>query len=104
MPRRYPPEFRRKVLDLLKAGRSVIEVASDLEISTQTIYNWRRQDLIDSGLKKIRDAGRFPRGRHRPAADEMAGTDGTARVGRLVRRTIVPSSASLQAWRSRPNG
>lgn len=49
MPRRYPPGFGRKVLDLLKAGRSVAELVWDLEISDQTIYNWRRQDLIDTG-------------------------------------------------------
>ncbi|WP_197701119.1 transposase [Micromonospora coriariae] len=49
MPRRYPPEFRRKVLNLLKAGRSVAELVRDLEVSDQTIYNWRRQDLIDTG-------------------------------------------------------
>ncbi|MFI2652894.1 IS3 family transposase [Micromonospora fulviviridis] len=49
MPRSYPPEFRRKVLDLLKAGRSVAELVRDLEISDQTIYNWRRQELIDTG-------------------------------------------------------
>ncbi len=49
MPRRYPPEFRRKVLDLLKAGRTVPDLARDLQISDQTIYNWRRQDLVDSG-------------------------------------------------------
>ncbi|BCJ70426.1 hypothetical protein GCM10009779_34250 [Polymorphospora rubra] len=49
MSRRYPPEFRRKVLDLLKAGRSVAELVRDLEISDQTIYNWRRQELIDTG-------------------------------------------------------
>ncbi len=49
MPRRYPPEFRRKVLDLLKAGRTVAELVRDLQISDQTIYNWRRQELIDTG-------------------------------------------------------
>ncbi|BCJ65735.1 hypothetical protein [Polymorphospora rubra] len=32
MPRRYPPEFRRKVLALFKAGRSVAELVRDLEI------------------------------------------------------------------------
>lgn len=48
--RGYPPEFRRKVLDLLDAGRSVVEVARDLGISTQSIYTWRRQDRIDRGL------------------------------------------------------
>jgi putative transposase len=49
VPRRYPPEFRRKVLDLLRAGRTVAELSRDLQISDQTIYNWRRQHLIDTG-------------------------------------------------------
>ena len=49
MPRRYPAEFRRKVLDLVAAGRPVAQVAHDLQISAQTIYTWRRQQLIDSG-------------------------------------------------------
>lgn len=48
---RDPPEFRRKVLDLVEAGRSVAEVARDLEISDQSIYTWRRQDRIDRGLQ-----------------------------------------------------
>jgi transposase-like protein len=48
--RRYPPEFRRKVLDLIEAGRGVAEVAHDLEISEQSIYAWRRQDRIDKGM------------------------------------------------------
>lgn len=49
MPRRYPPEFRRKVLDLIASGRKVTEVACDLGVSGQTIYNWRNQDRIDRG-------------------------------------------------------
>ena len=49
MPRRYPAEFRRKVLDLVAAGRPAAQVARDLQISAQTIYTWRRQQLIDSG-------------------------------------------------------
>ena len=48
--RGYPPEFRRKVLDLLESGRSVADVARDLQISDQSIYSWRRQDRIDRGL------------------------------------------------------
>ncbi|MDE8649970.1 transposase [Rhodococcus qingshengii] len=46
MPRRYPPEFRRKVLDLLKSGPTV---AAGLDVTEQTIYNWRNQELIDTG-------------------------------------------------------
>ena len=49
MPRSYAPEFRKKVLDLIETGRPVKQVAEMLGISDQTIYNWRRQQLIDSG-------------------------------------------------------
>ncbi len=38
MPRRYPEEFRRKVLDLAAAVRPVAQVAADPGISDQTIY------------------------------------------------------------------
>lgn len=51
MPRRYPVEFRRKVLDLIEAGRPVVEVAAQLGVSDQTIYNWRHQDQIDHGMR-----------------------------------------------------
>jgi transposase-like protein len=36
MPRRYPPKFRRKVLDLIASGRKVADVARDLGVSGQT--------------------------------------------------------------------
>jgi transposase len=49
--RGYPPEFRRKVLDLVAAGRPIVDVARDLGISAQSIYTWRRQDRIDQGLE-----------------------------------------------------
>jgi transposase-like protein len=49
VPKSYPPEFRRKVIDLVESGRPVAQVAVDLGISEQTIYVWRRQHLIDTG-------------------------------------------------------
>jgi transposase len=49
--RGYSAEFRRKVLDLLAEGRSVASVAHDLDVSDQTIYNWRRQDRVDRGIQ-----------------------------------------------------
>ncbi len=55
--RGYPPEFRRRVLDLIEAGRKVTDVARDLGISTQTIYNWRRQHRIDQGLESGLSSG-----------------------------------------------
>ena len=51
MPYRHPPVFRRKVLDLLAAGGSVAPLSADLGVSDQTIYNWRRHDVIDRGLE-----------------------------------------------------
>ena len=49
--RGYPPEFRRKVLDLVQTGRPIAEIAQAPGISTQSIYTWRRQDRIDRGLE-----------------------------------------------------
>ena len=51
MPYRYPPEFRRRVLDLIATGRSVASIAADLGVSDQTIYTWRKQELIDTGVE-----------------------------------------------------
>jgi transposase len=48
--RGYPPEFGRKVLDLIEVGRPIAEVAKTLGISAQSIYTWRRRDRIDKGL------------------------------------------------------
>lgn len=48
-PKRYPPEFRRRVLDLLDSGKRVTQVARDLGVSDQTVCNWRRQESIDRG-------------------------------------------------------
>jgi len=49
--RGYPPEFRRRVIDLVEGGRKVAEVAVELEVSEQTIHSWRRQARIDAGLE-----------------------------------------------------
>ncbi|MEZ5374881.1 MAG: transposase [Acidimicrobiales bacterium] len=47
----YPAEFRRRVLDLVDAGRPIADIARDLGISDQTVYNWRRQDRVDRGVE-----------------------------------------------------
>jgi transposase-like protein len=47
--RGYPAEFRQRVLELVASGRKVVDVARDLGVTEQTIYNWRRQDRIDRG-------------------------------------------------------
>lgn len=51
MPRTYDPEFRRRVIDLLRSGRSVASVVKDLGLSQATVHRWKAQDLIDRGLR-----------------------------------------------------
>jgi len=51
MPRPYPPEFRQRALDLVGSGRPVPEVAKLLGIAESCLYRWKKQDLVDRGLK-----------------------------------------------------
>lgn len=44
-PRAYPPEFRHKVLELVRSGRSVAEVSRQFNVTRQTINEyWRFYD------------------------------------------------------------
>ncbi len=47
----YPPEFRRKIIDLVRAGRPARAVAQEFQLSRQTISNWCKQDDLDSGRR-----------------------------------------------------
>ena len=60
--RGYPPEFRRRVLEPVEAGRRVADVARDLGISEQSVYVWRRH--ASPVLMDIRRA--LPVGVNRP--------------------------------------
>jgi putative transposase len=51
MPRPYPPEFRRRALDLVESGRSIRDVAASLGIAESCLYRWRNHDLAGRGLK-----------------------------------------------------
>jgi transposase len=51
VPRTYDPEFRRRVLELVRAGRPVRVVAAELGLAEATVYRWKAQDLIDCGVK-----------------------------------------------------
>lgn len=53
MPQRhrdaYPPEFRRKLIELARTGRTPEQLAEEFEPSAQTIRNWIAQDQRDAG-------------------------------------------------------
>jgi len=50
-PHSYPPEFRRKIIELVRSGRSGNQVAEEFKISRQTLSNWLKQDDLDTGRR-----------------------------------------------------
>lgn len=50
MPFAYSSEFRERVLDQVRAGRPVAELARDLGMHQSTLHRWKRQDRVDRGL------------------------------------------------------
>ena len=54
MPRsrlRYPAEYRRQMVELVRSGRSPDHLAREFEPSAQSIRNWVRQADRDEGLR-----------------------------------------------------
>jgi len=48
---RYPPEYKERIVELVRAGRSPGSVAREFEPSAQTIRNWVKQADLDEGLR-----------------------------------------------------
>ena len=48
----YPPEFRRQMVELVKAGRTPEELGKKFEPSAQAIRNWVAQAERDEGLRE----------------------------------------------------
>ncbi len=54
MPRshpRYAPEYRRRIVELARAGHSVTELAREFEPTVETIRQWVKQSELDEGLR-----------------------------------------------------
>lgn len=47
----YPAEYRRRLIELVRAGRSPEELAKEFEPSPNTIWKWATQADIDEGLR-----------------------------------------------------
>ena len=48
----YPPEFRQRMVELVRSGRGPEELAREFEPSAQTIRNWVNQADLDAGRRK----------------------------------------------------
>ena len=54
MPKSRPPyaaEYRRRMLDLVRAGRSAESLEKEFGLSAQTVRNWVRQADLDAGRR-----------------------------------------------------
>ena len=54
MPRNhppYPPELRRRLVEMVRAGRSPVDLAKEFEPSDPCIRNWVRQADRDAGKR-----------------------------------------------------
>ena len=49
MPHSYSSQYREMVLAQVSAGRSVAELAAELEVSAAAIFRWKKQDRVDRG-------------------------------------------------------
>lgn len=49
MPRRYPEEFKREAVGLVRQGRSLRDVAESLGCSDQSLRIWVKQAEVDIG-------------------------------------------------------
>jgi transposase len=47
----YPPEFRRQMVELIRAGRTPNELAREFEPTAESIRNWIKQAEIDEGQR-----------------------------------------------------
>ena len=53
MPAAKPPEFRRRAVDLARAGEQpVAKIAKDLGISESCLRRWMDADGVDAGRKE----------------------------------------------------
>ena len=88
----YPPEYRERIIELVRGGRSYASVAREFEPSEQCIRNWVRQ--------ADRDAGRRADG---VTTDERAELHRLRRENATLReeREILKKAA---AWFARENG
>jgi transposase len=50
--RPYPPEFKRQMIELVRAGRNPEDLAREFEPSAQSIRNWVVQADRDEGRRK----------------------------------------------------
>ena len=47
----FKPEFRQRMVELVKTGRTPEELSREFEPTAQTIHNWVKQSDLDTGVR-----------------------------------------------------
>ena len=47
----YAPEYRRRVVELVRAGRPISELAREFEVTGNSIRNWVKRADLDDGRR-----------------------------------------------------
>ena len=47
----YAPEYRRRIIELARAGRSIDQLAREFEPTANAIRKWVKQASLDEGLR-----------------------------------------------------
>ena len=88
----YPPELRRRMVELVRSGRSPESLAEEYEPSGESIRNWVKQ--------ADRDSGKRPEGLTTEEKDELARLRRENRTLREERAIL----AKAAAWFARETG
>lgn len=49
----YPPEYKEEAIRLMRSsGKSLAQISRELDVSEQTLRNWRKQTEIDEGERE----------------------------------------------------
>jgi transposase-like protein len=97
-PRPYPPEFRQRALDLVRLGRSVVEVAKLLGIAESCLYRWEKQDLIDRGLKPAPESAELAAARRK--IRDLEEENKILRKAAAAVEQVVPPKTAIASWPS----
>ena len=108
----YPPEFRRQMVDLVRAGRSPEELAREFEPTAQSISNWLAQSERNAGrgdggltTAEREELNRLRRENRQLRLDPTKGSSSSGRScqrrppGSLGRRTRAPAAKRAKVAR-----
>ena len=94
----YPPEYRARMVELVRAGRAPEELGREFEPTAQSIRNWVKQADLDEGRRTDGVTSTERKELGRPTAREPAAEAGAGNPGKsngLVRSGDRPGARKV---------